>query len=79
MESDIRYYRRRAFEEMAAASRAVTEAARGDGGVVVVTVIRSPTAPIGAAWVVRDDGSRGPISRRMSRASLRVGGRLLIL
>ena len=28
MESDIRYYRRRAFEEMAAASRAVTEAAR---------------------------------------------------
>ena len=29
MESDIRYYRRRAYEEMAAASRAVTEAARG--------------------------------------------------
>ena len=28
MESDIRYYRRRACEEMAAASRAVTEAAR---------------------------------------------------
>ena len=29
MESDIRYYRRRAHEEMAAANRAVTEAARG--------------------------------------------------
>ena len=29
MESDIRYYRRRAHEEMAAATRAVTEAARG--------------------------------------------------
>lgn len=28
MESDIRYYRRRAHEELAAASRAVTEAAR---------------------------------------------------
>lgn len=28
MESDIRFYRRRAYEEMAAASRAVTEAAR---------------------------------------------------
>ena len=28
MESDIRFYRRRACEEMAAASRAVTEAAR---------------------------------------------------
>ena len=28
MESDIRYYRRRACEEMGAASRAVTEAAR---------------------------------------------------
>lgn len=28
MESDIRYYRRRAHEEMAAASRAVTDAAR---------------------------------------------------
>lgn len=28
MESDIRYYRRRAFEEMNAATRAVTEAAR---------------------------------------------------
>lgn len=28
MESDIRYYRRRAGEEMAAANRAVTEAAR---------------------------------------------------
>ena len=28
MESDIRYYRRRAYEEMAAASRAVTEEAR---------------------------------------------------
>ena len=28
MESDIRYYRRRACEEMAAATRAVTEAAR---------------------------------------------------
>ncbi|HEU0311125.1 MAG TPA: hypothetical protein VFR36_07910 [Sphingomicrobium sp.] len=28
MESDIRYYRRRACEEMAAASRAVTDAAR---------------------------------------------------
>ena len=41
---------------------AVTEAARGDGGVVVATVIRSPTAPIGAAWVLRDDGSREPIS-----------------
>ena len=29
VESDIRYYRRRAHEEMAAANRAVTEAARG--------------------------------------------------
>ena len=28
MESDIRYYRRRACEEMAAATRAVTDAAR---------------------------------------------------
>ena len=28
MEPDIRYYRRRAFEEMAAASRAVTDEAR---------------------------------------------------
>ena len=28
MESDIRFYRRRACEEMAAASRAVTESAR---------------------------------------------------
>lgn len=28
METDIRYYRRRAYEEMSAASRAVTEAAR---------------------------------------------------
>ena len=28
MESDVRYYRRRAVEEMAAASRAVTDAAR---------------------------------------------------
>jgi hypothetical protein len=28
VESDIRFYRRRAYEEMAAASRAVTEAAR---------------------------------------------------
>lgn len=28
VESDIRYYRRRAYEEMAAANRAVTEAAR---------------------------------------------------
>lgn len=28
MESDVRYYRRRASEEFAAASRAVTEAAR---------------------------------------------------
>ncbi len=28
MESDVRFYRRRASEEMAAASRAVTEAAR---------------------------------------------------
>jgi len=28
VESDIRYYRRRAHEEMAAASRAVTDAAR---------------------------------------------------
>ena len=28
MESDIRYYRRRAHEEMAAATRAVTDAAR---------------------------------------------------
>ena len=28
MESDIRYYRRRAHEEMGAATRAVTEAAR---------------------------------------------------
>jgi hypothetical protein len=28
VESDIRYYRRRACEEMAAASRAVTDAAR---------------------------------------------------
>lgn len=28
MESDIRFYRRRAFEEMAAATRAVTDAAR---------------------------------------------------
>jgi hypothetical protein len=28
VESDIRYYRRRAFEEMAAANRAVTDAAR---------------------------------------------------
>ena len=28
MESDIRFYRRRACEEMAAASRAVTDAAR---------------------------------------------------
>ncbi len=29
MESDVRYYRRRAYEEMAAATRAVTDAARG--------------------------------------------------
>lgn len=28
MESDVRYYRRRAHEEMAAADRAVTQAAR---------------------------------------------------
>lgn len=28
MESDVRYYRRRAFEEMNAANRAVTQAAR---------------------------------------------------
>lgn len=28
METDVRYYRRRAYEEMSAASRAVTEAAR---------------------------------------------------
>ena len=28
METDIRYYRRRAYEEMSAASRAVTDAAR---------------------------------------------------
>lgn len=28
MESDIRYYRRRAYEEMSAAGRAVTDAAR---------------------------------------------------
>lgn len=28
METDVRYYRRRAHEEMSAASRAVTEAAR---------------------------------------------------
>ena len=28
METDIRYYRRRAYEEMSAASRAVTSAAR---------------------------------------------------
>ena len=28
MESDVRFYRRRANEEMAAASRAITEAAR---------------------------------------------------
>jgi xanthine dehydrogenase accessory factor len=40
---------------------AVTEAARGEGGVVVTTVIESPTAPIGASWVLRDDGTREPI------------------
>jgi len=28
VESDVRFYRRRAYEEMAAASRAVTQAAR---------------------------------------------------
>ena len=40
---------------------AVTEAARGEGGVVVTTVIQSPIAPIGATWVLRDDGTREPI------------------
>jgi xanthine dehydrogenase accessory factor len=40
---------------------AVTEAARGEGGVVVTTVIQSPTASIGASWVLRDDGTREPI------------------
>ncbi len=40
---------------------AVTEAARGEGGVVVSTVIQSPTAPLGASWVLRDDGTREPI------------------
>lgn len=41
---------------------AITEAARGEGGVVVATVIKSPTAPTGAVWGVRDDGSVEPIS-----------------
>jgi xanthine dehydrogenase accessory factor len=40
---------------------AVTEAARGEGGVVVCTVVQSPGAAIGASWVVRDDGTREPI------------------
>ncbi|HEX5634139.1 MAG TPA: XdhC/CoxI family protein, partial [Gemmatimonadales bacterium] len=40
---------------------AVVEAARGEGGSVVATVVSGPGAP-GAAWVIRDDGSREPIS-----------------
>jgi hypothetical protein len=40
VESDIRYYRRRAFEEMAAASRAVTEQARARRLLLVQTYVQ---------------------------------------
>lgn len=39
---------------------AILEAARGEGGVVVATVIKAPGA-IGASYIMRDDGSREPI------------------
>lgn len=37
------------------------EAARSDGGVAIATVIEGPGA-LGAAWLLRDDGSREPIA-----------------
>lgn len=39
---------------------AVLEAARGEGGVAVATVIKAPGV-IGATYILRDDGSREPV------------------
>jgi xanthine dehydrogenase accessory factor len=46
---------------------AVLEAARGEGGVVVATVIEAPGV-IGATYILRDDGSREPIMPPMGAA-----------
>ena len=45
----------------------VLEAARGEGGVAVATVIKAPGI-IGATYVLRDDGSREPIMPPMGAA-----------
>ena len=46
---------------------AVLEAARGEGGVAVATVIKAPGV-IGATYILRDDGSREPIMPPMGAA-----------
>jgi xanthine dehydrogenase accessory factor len=46
---------------------AVIEAARGEGGVAVATVIKAPGI-IGATYILRDDGSREPIMPPMGAA-----------
>ena len=46
---------------------AVLEAARGEGGVAVATVIQAPGV-IGASYILRDDGSREPVMPPMGAA-----------
>ena len=61
MESDIRYYRRRAYEEMAAASRAVTEQARARRLQLVETYVqhlKALKAPIPFSDIELDEARR---------------------
>jgi hypothetical protein len=53
MESDVRFYRRRASEELAAASRAVTEAAR-ERRMIMAGIFLDRLKTLGASTTVAD-------------------------
>ena len=53
MESDVRFYRRRASEELAAASRAVTEAAR-ERRMIMAGIFLDRLKTLGASTSVAD-------------------------
>jgi len=72
VESDIRYYRRRAHEEMAAASRAVTDAARVRRLQLVETYIdhlKSMKAPIPFSEHDMAQARRAPLASGYMRVS----------
>lgn len=61
MESDIRFYRRRASEELAAASRAVTESARERRMLMAGIFLERLKALDGGALMERDTADQPPV------------------